>query len=295
MSSPEVSVVIPTYNRPDLLSRAIESVLDQTYTDFECLVVDDASPADSSSVVTGFDDDRLKYFEHETNQGASAARNTGIEQADGEYIAFLDDDDEWLPTKLEKQVGLFHDQSDDVGLIYSWMNYKKQSGELIYKYEPTHNGYIFPHVLDGQRIGSCSTLVVRTKVARQVDGFDEDLPRGNDGDFIRRVSREYKIEFVPEILVNYYVEHGSDRITSEDEQGIRNAIHGKQTKLRKFGEELNHYPKRKAMIYSNLARRYGQVGEYNNSIRYHARAVTASPNTLEVYKNIARTARDALF
>jgi hypothetical protein len=136
---------------------------------------------------------------------------------------------------------------------------------------------------------------VRAKVAWEVDGFDEDLPRGNDGDFIRRVSREYKIEFVPEILVNYYVEHGRDRITSEDEQGIRNAIHGKKTKLQKFDGELNQYPKRKAMIYSNLARRYGQVGEYNNSLRYHARAVTASPNTLEVYKNIARTARDALF
>jgi len=295
MSPPKVSVIIPTYNRPDLLFRAIESVLDQTYASLECIVVDDGSPADSSSVVEKFGDDRLRYFEHETNQGASAARNTGIQHARGEYIAFLDDDDEWLPTKLDKQVEFFFKQSDDIGLIYTWMNYRKQSGELIRAYTPIHSGYIFPHVLDGQRIGSCSTLMMRTEVARQVDGFDENLPRGNDGDFIRRVSRVYKVDFVPEILVNYYVEHGSDRITSEDEQGIRNAIHGNQTKLRKFDEELNRYPERKAMIYSNLAQRYAQIGEYSNSLHYHTRAVARSPNTLKVYKNIARTTRDILF
>ena len=295
METPKISVVIPTYNRPNLLSRAIESVINQTYTDYECLVVDDASPADSLSAVDNFDDDRIQYFEHETNQGASAARNTGIANSKGDYIAFLDDDDEWLPTKLEKQMKLFQDQPDDIGLLYTWMDYRKQSGELVRTYDPTHSGYIFPHMLDGQRIGSCSTLVVRTEVARKVGGFDENLPRGNDGDFIRRVSREYKVEYVPEVLVNYYVEHDSDRITREDEQGIRNAIHGKQTKLRKFNEELKQYPKRKAMIHSNLGRRYGLVGEYKNSIQSHYCAFKTSPRTLEVYKNMARTIRDILF
>ncbi|MFC6990634.1 glycosyltransferase family 2 protein [Haladaptatus sp. GCM10025707] len=94
---PTVSVVIPTYNRSEEVTHAIDSVLAQTYDDFELLVVDDGSTDDTEEVVTSYDDDRVKFIEHEENQGAPAARNTGIEHAEGEYVAFLDSDDEWLP------------------------------------------------------------------------------------------------------------------------------------------------------------------------------------------------------
>ena len=102
--SPVVSVIIPTYNRAHLIGRAIRSVLDQTYQDWELIVVDDASTDDIPGIVKGFTDGRVKYIRHDENKGAAAARNTGIQAARGAYIAFLDSDDEWLPEKLERQV-----------------------------------------------------------------------------------------------------------------------------------------------------------------------------------------------
>jgi glycosyltransferase involved in cell wall biosynthesis len=103
-SSIAVSVVIPTYNRASLLGRAIKSVLEQTYQDFEIIVVDDASTDNTEEVVRNLRDRRIRYLRHEKNRGGSAARNTGIRAAWGQYIAFQDSDDEWLPEKLKKQM-----------------------------------------------------------------------------------------------------------------------------------------------------------------------------------------------
>ncbi|MFC6974687.1 glycosyltransferase family 2 protein [Halomicroarcula sp. GCM10025709] len=101
---PRVSVVVPTYNRADTVGRAVESALAQTVTDIEVVVVDDGSTDDTAAVVTGIDDERVRYLAHERNRGRSAARNTGIEAARGEYVAFLDSDDRWLPGKLDRQL-----------------------------------------------------------------------------------------------------------------------------------------------------------------------------------------------
>lgn len=114
---PKVSVVIPTHNRSSLLRRAIQSVLDQTYQDFEIIVVDDASTDDTEAVVKGFADERIRYVRHSENRGEAASRNTGIRLAKGEYIAGHDDDDVWLPPKLEKQVKAFEKASPKVGVV----------------------------------------------------------------------------------------------------------------------------------------------------------------------------------
>src|SRR5690348_13147078 len=99
-----VSVIIPTHNRSDFLRNAITSVLNQTYQDFEIIVVDDGSTDNTSEVVANFSDERITFIRHDTNKGGSAARNTGILASKCDYIAFLDDDDEWLPDKLRKQM-----------------------------------------------------------------------------------------------------------------------------------------------------------------------------------------------
>ena len=97
-----VSAIIPTYNRANIVIRAIQSVLNQTYQNFELLVIDDGSQDNTEEIVTGIHDNRIKYIRHEKNKGVAAARNTGIEAAKGEFIAFLDSDDEWLPNKLKR-------------------------------------------------------------------------------------------------------------------------------------------------------------------------------------------------
>ena len=97
--SPIVSVIIPTYNRENLVSQAIQSVLNQTYRDFELIVVDDASIDNTQKIVNNFNDSRIRYICHKQNAGVSVAQNTGIAKARGEYIAFLDSDDEWFSEK----------------------------------------------------------------------------------------------------------------------------------------------------------------------------------------------------
>lgn len=279
-----VTAVVTTYDRPDLIQRAVDSVLDQTYQGVECVVVDDHSPEQRTrETVESIESDRLTYERHDENRGLSAARNTGIGHASGEYVAFLDDDDEWLPEKLEKQVALFDDLMDDCGLVYCWMDYVNESGEVVRHYRPKLEGYVLPQVLDGQRIGAGSTLLVRTDVATEVGGFDESLSRGIDGDFIRRVCREYKIDYVPKTLVRYHTGHDHKRITRSDEQGLRNAIQGEHTKLRKFPDELDRYPRRKANIYAGIAHHHSQLGEWERSREYYARAFRTSLLSPPVY------------
>jgi glycosyltransferase involved in cell wall biosynthesis len=116
---PTVSVIIPTYNRAHLIGRAIQSVLKQTYQDFEVIVVDDGSIDNTEEVVKKIQENRVYYYKHDKNKGGSAARNTGISLAKGEYIAFQDSDDEWLPEKLEKQIGVFNNQTKNVGVVYT--------------------------------------------------------------------------------------------------------------------------------------------------------------------------------
>lgn len=290
---PTVSVVLPTYNRGSLLVRALDSVLNQTFTDFECLVVSDASTDDTAAIVKAYDDDRIRFFEHDENRGASAARNTAIKAATGEYIAFLDDDDEWLPTKLEKQVPVLDGSPSPVGLVYCWMDYFRD-GELINEHHPTLEGYVFPKVLDEQRIGGCPTLLVRKSVVDDAGGFDESLPRGNDGDFIRRVCRDYEVTCVPETLVHVHVEHGFEQITRYDETGIRNAIRGHQAKISKFQDLLDQYPHSTANVYANLGYLYGLLGEWRQSSRCYGRALWTEPHSRPVYAYLARSIKTAL-
>ena len=128
---PLVSVIIPTRNRVEMLCRAVNSVLSQTFDNLECIVVDDESHDNTEKVINSFEDDRLKYFRHEKNKGASAARNTGIRQSKGGLIAFLDDDDEWIATKLEKQVPLLKGLPERFGMVYCWMDYYDANNKLV--------------------------------------------------------------------------------------------------------------------------------------------------------------------
>ena len=119
LNDPLVSVIIPTRNRAKFLARAIESVLKQKYSKIECIVVDDASMDNTKEAVLAFNDSRILYLRNKVRIKASGSRNRGIKAAKGHYIAILDDDDEWLPDKIKKQVIKFGSVSKKVGVIYS--------------------------------------------------------------------------------------------------------------------------------------------------------------------------------
>lgn len=290
VTSPIVSVVIPTHNRSALVKRAVESVLAQTYESYEVIVVDDASTDNTAEVVKSFDDSRIWYLRHDTNRHASASRNTGSQAATGRYIAYLDDDDEWLPDKLAKQIELIENASGEIGMVYCWLDYF-DAGRVVAQLHPSLRGRVFGEVLDKQRLGNSSTLLVRREVFDTVGGFDENLFRGNDGDFIRRVALRYAVDVVPEVLVKVHVGHGSARITSSNEQGTRNAIKSQAVKLTKFEEELPKYRRQTATIYAIMAHHYVELGEWRQALLHYMRALRWHVGAGLVYFNMLRSVK----
>ena len=281
-----VSVIVPTYNRASLILRAVHSVLNQTYSDLECIVVDDCSTDNTKQVIESIDDNRLVYLRHDVNKHASAARNTGIRQANGQLIAFLDSDDEWLPEKLAKQVQLIQSLPEKIGMVYCWMDYYDENFKVIKEHHPTLKGRVFSYLLDKQALGACSTLLVRPEVVKAVGGFDESLPRGNDGDFIRRVCLEYEVDFIPEMLVKYHIGHSGKRISDTDQQGIKNAIHSQLTKLEKFRNYIPVYPKQFSNVYRSISMHYSQIGEVGKSVSFLLKSTRLRPFSLRLYKEI---------
>jgi glycosyltransferase involved in cell wall biosynthesis len=275
------------------LKRAIQSVLDQTYPELECIVVDDASIDDTDQIINTFEDDRLKYFRHEKNKGTSAARNTGIRHSKGGLIAFLDDDDEWIATKLEKQVPLLKGLPERFGMVYCWMDYYDANNKLIHEHHPTLKGYVFPQVLDAQRLGGCPTLLVKRKVVDQIGGFDESLIRGNDGDFIRRICRKYEVDFLPEVLVKIHIDHGMPRISDDTKKSVQDVIKSLKIRFEKFSDDQENYPKEFASICLFIAYHYATIRELKESIFWSLKAVTFSPLSVFVYKRIIHLLMEA--
>lgn len=200
-----VSVIIPTYNRAQVISRAIRSVLSQTYSDFELIIVDDASKDGTEEVVKRFRDPRITYFRNRVNMGGNAARNRGIRLAKGKYVAFLDDDDEWLPTKLSKQTSLLSKLPRSVAVVYAGYKVLGESGRAFGVVSPRCEGYIFDELKERNCIGATSTAMVRKEVFDEVGGFDEELPYNEDWDMWLRVARYHEFRYVLQPLVNYYL------------------------------------------------------------------------------------------
>lgn len=281
--NPLVSVIIPTYNRKRLVCRAAKTVLAQTHDHLECIVVDDCSTDGTLDALTelSYQDQRLRVISHLENRHASAARNTGISASQGELIAFLDDDDTWLPEKLEKQMKCLSQAPSKVGMVYCWFDiYRDQ--EIIGTRRPQLRGNIFDQLLISQPLGNASTLLVRREVIDHIGGFDENLPRGNDGDFIRRVGQHYEIEVVPEVLVHYFVDHnGQSRIT--DSFGTITTIQSREARLEKFSKELSTRPKIHSSLLYDLAIRYALVNQISKSIITFGKALKLSPFNIKLF------------
>ena len=202
----KVSVIIPTYDRAAYLVEAIQSVLDQTFQDFELIAVDDGSTDNTREVVERFNDKRIRYLWQE-NHGVSAARNTGIKASSGEYIAFLDSDDIWLPENLELKVRLL-DSRPDIGLVCSDAYlFHSNTGAILSKYwqaESSHHTFD-PFKATREPIKQlfyrgCFIMpqasMIRRQVFDTVGYFDESLTTHEDWDFMVRIVQRYPIEII---------------------------------------------------------------------------------------------------
>jgi glycosyltransferase involved in cell wall biosynthesis len=200
---PTVSVIIPTFRRADLVSRAISSVLRQTFEDLELIVVDDASPDNTREVVQAISDPRVRYVRHERNRGLPAVRNTGVRNAAGEFIAFLDDDDEWRDDKLEKQLQAI--KLHDVVVCAYQVN-----GRTVTHYRKStissmdlRQGNQFPP----------SGWLAKTSVLKEVL-FDETVRQGEDWDTLIRIAARYRIGYLSDPLL-VYNDGGHERMSNE--------------------------------------------------------------------------------
>lgn len=289
-----VSVVIPTYNDGDTVGRAIRSVQKQTYRDVEIIVVNDASTDATAQAVGEFSDDRIQYTEHETNRGGSAARNTGIELATGEYVAFLDADDEWNPQKIDKQLEELQSRSDDWVAVHCKRKRKMGVADKIgYELskligtrdeEPTREGgeELIKEILLTNLSTGASTLLVRSDVVDRIGGFDSEFPRHQDWEFLIRVLQQGKLAHVDEQLV---VKHGTGRPSADVHEEAKDLL------LSKFSREIDRLEKEGDPVTFtqrlHLAKLYFEDGEFRTGWEKLPRSSLGVPHLLSVFWSLS--------
>ena len=275
---PRVSVIIPTYQRPMFLREAIGSVLNQTFQDFELIIVDDASNDNTRELVRSFTDKRIYYLCHENNKGGSAARNTGIRNAEGEYIAFLDDDDEWLPEKLGLQVDLLDNRPPEVGCVYTgYQRVDRVSGEVLPPVTPTKDGDLSRALLARNWVGLTSSVLLRKQCFERVGLFDANLPSQQDYDMWIRISKEYQFIHIskPLLIHNFH----NDRLSNNPEklgQGI-------EIMLRKLGSESSMLRKNYCCRFQRLGVLYLTNGQTSKGRQACYKAINLYPFRMQVY------------
>ena len=219
--NPKVSIIISTHNKARMLSRAIKSVLNQTFQDFELIIVDDCSIDNTREAVEWFQkkhkQKKINYIYLPKNSGAPAyPSNIGIKNSTGEYVAFLDHDDEWLPEKLEKQLQLFEKSPGNLGFIgcNALVINEKKNGNNLKEYKlPRYSESIFlEKLLETNFILSQSGVMIKKAILKEIGLFDEKLKFAQDWDMWIRISNfSYKFDFIDQALFKYYIH--SDNIS----------------------------------------------------------------------------------
>lgn len=284
---PLVSVVLPTYERPELLVDAVRSVCQQTYHPIELVVVDDGSTRPAREVLADVDVGDLAATtirRHEENRGANAARNTGIELARGEFLAFLDDDDYWKPPKLARQVRALQTTGPDVGVVFVGQEMVDAAGSVTEVRRPVAGGDFTANLARGETYGTFSTVLVRADVFEDTGMLDESFPRWQDREWYFRLAEHYDAVTVDSPLtVRRFL--GQDRISDRYDE-LRDVV------MPKFREK--HFRRIRASDTASgrrfLATLYWAVGasalaagRYRDTTRLQVRSLACYPFTLRPY------------
>ncbi|HET60372.1 MAG TPA: glycosyltransferase, partial [Chloroflexi bacterium] len=201
MKQPAVTVIIPNYNNAAVIRRAIDSVLAQNFTDFELLVLDDASTDESVEVVRGYEDPRLRLLVNEENVGVAGVWNRAVREARGAWVALLDSDDSWEPDKLVRQMAFLNEHPNLAGCTCGYRHVRLDGIQIVMPREKDTRTrqVLFHNIL---HIGT--TLVVRREVFEEIGWFDETLRRGQDTDLLLRLLEKEQLAVVPEALASVY-------------------------------------------------------------------------------------------
>ncbi len=291
MVEPLITAIITTYKRPvEILKRAVLSVINQTYRNWELYIIndypeDEKISLDISSMLQEITDNRICYICMEKNSGACAARNRGIELSKGEYIALLDDDDEWCPEKMALQVEAF--KNNKVGLVYSpFYNITDISQKPQIIARDTSSGNVFEKMIYRNIAGGCSMTMFSRKAVNDCGMFDERLLSSQDYDFYLRISQKYEFSYVGKPLVKRYLLDES--ITKNPEK-------------QRLGWELftekhqNIYLSHKDAYSYRINRRVSELfenGDFSQALKYYVKALRVKPiskhNVLEPLKGLGK-------
>lgn len=233
-----VSVIIPTYKRPETLKRSIDSVLNQTYQNIEVVVADDNGIGSEYGLKTEevmreySDNPRVKYVQHEQNINGSAARNSGFRASKGEYIMFLDDDDEFLPCKVSSQIKRLEELDDSWGACYTnYVRVSTDGSKVVSKCKEKAEGDLLVEELKRNLfIAAGSNLMVRRSVVEEVGGFNENFLRNQDIEFLVKILKRYKLAYAPDLGLKVYVhprpkrKETFDQITQKFLDNFKNEI-----------------------------------------------------------------------
>ena len=291
LNTPLVSVIIPTYNRHKRLKVAINAVLNQSYKCIEIIVVDDNGlgtdqQLKSKDVVDSFGKDNLiKYIPHKSNKGGCTARNTGIKASNGEFIAFLDDDDEWLFDKIKKQVDFFECTDDSIALVYCGcfiVNEITGEKNLV---KPSLKGNVFRELLKCHCPPSTSLIMLRADLIKSINGFDETLESFQDYDLYLRLSQITRFDFISEPLA-IFKKHSDDRVSVNLEKRLRaldSIIQKWQTSINTYNTE-KHF-KRFFTVAAYKAQAYSCLMNSNRkqAASFYLSAIGISPFEFKLY------------
>jgi len=267
-----ISIIIITHNRePKILQRAIESVLLQDYDDKEIIIIND-SPKDYKYInevrslidkyINAYKD--IKYIEHDKTMGACAARNTGIRESNGEYIALLDDDDEWISKKLSKQMDCFNRSSDPklalvyCGLTFVYDNENNREEDFLLE---MYKGNVFTELLGNNFIFGASFPLIRADVLKSIGGFDTEFLSCQDWDVWLRVAKNWTVDYCNEPLVRYHI-HGGDQIT----KNFDNRINGLTQLTKKYYSDYCNNPIQYKQILNKILYQYSCKGDLYNAL-----------------------------
>lgn len=280
-----VSVIIPTFNRAQCIKRAILSIFNQKYTDLEIIVVNDGSKDNTSEIISSLQDRRLRLICHETNKGLAAARNTGINNAEGKFITFLDDDDEWLPEKINKQLNIFEEKQEEIGLVFTNGYSEAEKRSIINRtnsgiiYNPMVNKFFPLRIL----ITPPSSWMLPAKIIKSIGYFDESMHSyWDDGDFFVRLANKHPVYFLNEDLVIWHLQEKHVNMISP------NLIRGKEVFLQKNIEFLKKDKEYLFRFYRALGKDLLNLNKYR-ARQYLVKALRLNPLDFSTISKILRT------
>ena len=270
---PKVTVIMPTYNGASTIARAIDSALGQSYDNIEIVVIDDGSTDDTRSILQSYIDGGQIIYLTQDQSGTPAARNRGIDATDGPYIALLDSDDEWLPDKIEKQIGIMLQDPEGPGVVYSDMVRVTKNGveRPFPSPEVTPNVLFVPDRIDYQavHIGSSSIMFRRGDLVR-AGAFDEGIAALCDVDLLLRLIMIVPFRRIGEPLVKYYASSGLS-------VNFKAQVQARERLIQKYQTALSAEPRRLSHQYWKVSINCFLAGQHRKARDYAIRSVKLDP------------------